>query len=1104
MIGKLNTFGSLTLHRSIVTSLVLVLLLTSKLFADYDLPHESLPASWKQDAELTDVFFLNADLGWSVGAQGVILRTVDGGGHWREISQVSDFISDDLTLEQKLNHMRSGVRTRHSGSISDGASATQPIRIRFESVHFVDEHHGWIAGGYSVPYVGRSRAVVMRTSDGGQTWESVRSLVIPRINKIHFSDYLNGWAVGESGNLFATGVFFTSDGGQTWSSRSSEKFSGWTDAAKTSQGLVTLGYDGKIGVFEGDRFESAVILGDTPEKISRLEMADNRLGWAVGVKGSVLQTTNGGKSWRPIEFPGYPSSTGEVKTNAVKQFDLRALAITPDKVWFTGDPGTYLFSLDRTTGETASIRMPTPNRINRLYFADGQTGWAVGAFGTILATKDGGSSWAVQRGKQRRVAVMVVSADVDSVPFEVFSKYASEGNSLCASVILEATAKQHQTSTQAVDRLGSTISTRVNLGGESTVAIRRLVRFIRTLQPSIIVLNTSQDAAPAETLQLTNLVKDAVRKSVDQNAFEQQMTDVGLKTWQVNRLAVLDRAGTVSIDPTQLLPRTGMLMEDQIAISRAIMDKSIVSDESTIYRVVELSNNGRIKASNLLSGLSQNSVPVRSHSDQRHGNLTSILQASSKQKTFNQFLKFEAVTPQDFLVWRRQVQSYAMKMESDVAGVWLLQLAERYLADGKMELAAGSAEMLVSRWSDHAFTPAALTWLAHYYGSDEYGQIELNNRMKSGQLDVKTGAVKTGNSDNRFATAPASVAGQGVSQLVWIPTNDPTMSGKNDSSIALAGHSETIPEEALASARKAFFDARHRKAGMFLTQLGRRDPELVAGSQYKLMDVQLTRQISGPITNERKWKVLEQKKEYTGAGVSLAAQRELALNGSAPAQSGVNPLVCSKSKTRPVLDGHLNEACWKSAVQTGNVVMSDVRLSNQVNPKSDIVLFAHDEEFLYVGLTCQKIRGHFYNVRKSARPRDADLKRRDRVELTIDVDRDYRSAYQFVVDHRGWVREGCAGSIGWNPDWFVSQSEDETSWTIELAIPLDIIAASSIDSTTTWAFGLKRRILDDRNVWTAAQERDARKDLSGFQHGLQTRATDFHLLRFETALTTTE
>ena len=36
-----------------------------------------------EDAELTDLFFLDSDLGWAVGDRGVVWHTEDGGRQWQ-------------------------------------------------------------------------------------------------------------------------------------------------------------------------------------------------------------------------------------------------------------------------------------------------------------------------------------------------------------------------------------------------------------------------------------------------------------------------------------------------------------------------------------------------------------------------------------------------------------------------------------------------------------------------------------------------------------------------------------------------------------------------------------------------------------------------------------------------------------------------------------------------------------------------------------------------------------------------------------------------------------------------------------------------------------
>ena len=162
-------------------------------------------------------------------------------------------------------------------------------------------------------------------------------------------------------------------------------------------------------------------------------------------------------------------------------------------------------------------------------------------------------------------------------------------------------------------------------------------------------------------------------------------------------------------------------------------------------------------------------------------------------------------------------------------------------------------------------------------------------------------------------------------------------------------------------------------------------------------------------------------------------------------------------------------------------------------------MFAYDDKFLYAGFRCQKIEGQYYNARRQPRPRDADLQRRDRIELILDIDRDYCSGNRFVIDHRGWVQESCGGSLGWNPDWYVSQSEDEKTWTVEIAIPLEQIIPTHIEHESTWAFKVSRLGYHPRNLWdsqtiSAAKTKPVHGE--GMLAGLASSPNEFELIRF--------
>jgi photosystem II stability/assembly factor-like uncharacterized protein len=185
------------------------------------LAQEPRPANWKLEASLTDVVFLDRQRGWAVGSHGVLLRTEDGGKTWSEGNLRSNTGKvQELSLDQKL----SGIRARKQLGTTESRTAT-PFSCRFETVCFTDAKNGWAAGGYDLPIVNHSRAVIARTLDGGKTWQSLPHLMIGRINKIEFRGMqrLSGWAIGANDPSTDSSLFFTSDAGNLWNSQKSKR-----------------------------------------------------------------------------------------------------------------------------------------------------------------------------------------------------------------------------------------------------------------------------------------------------------------------------------------------------------------------------------------------------------------------------------------------------------------------------------------------------------------------------------------------------------------------------------------------------------------------------------------------------------------------------------------------------------------------------------------------------------------------------------------------------------------------------------------------------------------------------------------------------------------
>ena len=151
----------------------------------------------------------------------------------------------------------------------------------------------------------------------------------------------------------------------------------------------------------------------------------------------------------------------------------------------------------------------------------------------------------------------------------------------------------------------------------------------------------------------------------------------------------------------------------------------------------------------------------------------------------------------------------------------------------------------------------------------------------------------------------------------------------------------------------------------------------------------------------------------------------------------------------PYLDGRLDEPCWADAarLQLG---------APDANKVPTTVLVRCDDEYFYWAVECGKHPAIPYSPARSPRPRDADLTREDRVELSIDTDRDYTTAWQLSVDHRGWAADKL-DDLTWDPTWHVAARSDATSWTVECAVPWEELVDQPPHGTD-WLIQLRRVI----------------------------------------------
>lgn len=1049
----------------ISTVLFLAIIFAANMVAHADdLARLDLPASWKLDAELTDMFFLNEQLGWAVGAQGVILKTIDGGKNWSMISTSPRATSEQQNLAEKLRNLQP----------MNELDQLKSVRCRFESIHFVDAKHGWVAGGFEYPCVERSRSVVMTTSDGGQTWKSIHGLVLPRIAKIRFHDRLSGWAIGDRSNLYQTGVFKTEDGGVTWTSFGSGRLENWIDGESSGNGFVLLNEQGQIHRVTETTSERGVLSvspGFTKEIpiIRTIKMIGDSRGIAAGSTGTILLTQNDGLSWKRAE---------QFEQPWLRHFDFRDITVFGNQVWLVGDPGCIAISIDQTTSEIKRHALPTTLPLNKLAVASSQTICAAGALGTVVYSNNAGEHWKSVRGLDR-VALMNVFDDMRDVPLSLIAKYSSEEGFVSSNVMLNmkwaGKGSQLKTLQQATERIGSSqcCEIAVQSADDAMLAINELAKAIRVWRPSVVSQNRG------------SLVEAAIKIAADSESLV-GLAELGLKPWQVRRIGTSDDQGELTIERGRLLPRSGDLVEDHIAVSRGLVGLDVQAPEKKSYRMTGLAAGARSQNNDLLAELERfgEQLPKRNYKGGR-GNLISIQHTAQKHKQMRQLMNLKIENPQDALNWRKNVQNWIGLMREETAGVWVVQLAQEYLDAGQPELAAQTVELLANRWPDHAFGPLAMTWLIRYYASDEFGRLNYDQaRSLHDQL-------KKAN-DTSFGARPLVVKADGVTQTVWVPEEEIRGEQADEIVESLEAAADTFDLEQYANGRR-------QAASLFLTRLRQRDPDLVLSPQYRLIETVLTRNSNGFVAAQNLLGNLA--KDVVGSPeTALAAKREIQIHESGEALPP-NTILAYKTDKRPYLDGTSDDEVWKTGVTNGNVISRKVdERFLKFAKRADSILFSHDDEFLYVLVRCNKIRGQAYGMKADSKEPDADLTNHDRVEFTFDTDRDYGTAMQLTVDHRGLAADRCAGCAGWNPDWFIAKEETEQAWTVELAIPLKQLSLKPVKDST-WAVGLRRLSYDSKDLWADELHRsdwpmEPRLE-QGLQSGLKSHANLFLLLKFE-------
>ncbi len=978
-------------------------------------PPSELQRTWRDDAALHDVRFVDSKHGWAVGDHGTIWQTSDGGRQWS---------------------------LRDAGTLAT-----------LRSVCLLTDQVGWIAGWQTRGPRELAEGVLLATKDGGQSWQPLDVSKLSPLKSVRFFGFEEGLVIGEPTRENPTGVWNTADGGQTWQPAVGRTSPGWNCVTVVAPEMGLLGSrDGSVYLLAGPQLMPSRMPPLPGRAIRGLALTADAPSWLVGDGGLVMRSDTDGILWEALS-EGLPNDVRFVS-------DFRTVAAQGPRVWIAGNPGGVIWH-SGDAGETWTRQFTSSSiPINQLRFLTPTQGCAVGELGVIHVTTDGGNTWTATRGETRHAALLSIHPRLSDVSPELTAKISGDLGFRSAAWLAihpqesPGALNLSERLQEAVSRTGGTSATadwqlRLETPGlehdadkllESwrirtenklpQVLLGQLVRQIRVWRPHVVVIDQpAQDDAAGQFI--FDAALKAIEQAEDSTRFVIHRELAGLKPWKVERIYARLPAGSnaeIALDPFDVLPRWKSAMRLAAADSRVILENEPTPAGRIAYRAIDQSGRPLAESAgtDFFSGLALSSgsdvrreiLPV-STDDRR---LDQVLKAAQRQRNFAAYSERSLEDPRVAGQMIAQLKEVTAGMVAEQGAATLWELACDYRRRGQLDLADAACVELTGRYPEQPQSAEAARWLLHYLVSEEVTWQRIRNAREEDRPQPKP--LKP-------------LPGQPIRQTSF----------------------ET------RGANLEDLKQRFPRAQNLVRQYEERWPKLAAAAEVQFPLAALNRSHGNSQQAENIFRVRFQDAESGATGRwDDVVRREVWLSHpETDFPEGISR--CFATPTKPVLDGMLSDECWQRAEEALLTVRTPATMPGTASP---MVFAARDEEYLYLAATAPRLDGlPDDRPQTKNRTRDADLRKYDRLTIRLDTDRDYATWYEFQVDQRGWTAEACWEDPGWNPAWFVAADGDATEWRVEMAIPWSVLITKPPAAGTAWGVSWERTApAIGRQSWT--------------------------------------
>ena len=166
------------------------------------------------------------------------------------------------------------------------------------------------------------------------------------------------------------------------------------DVERAGSRVVVVGERGHVLYSDdlGENWQQAKV--PFTRMLTGVFFANDKLGWAVGHQSMVFQTRDGGETWERqldgFKFQAKVNAGNLIRTREAYETLAAELDENPDDSRdLELEDALFAFEDAQFYMEEAVI----PTNLHDLWFLDQDNGWAVGSFGRLIETHDGGRNW---------------------------------------------------------------------------------------------------------------------------------------------------------------------------------------------------------------------------------------------------------------------------------------------------------------------------------------------------------------------------------------------------------------------------------------------------------------------------------------------------------------------------------------------------------------------------------------------------------------------------------------------------------------------------------------------------------------------------------------